>query len=122
MQDAAKFVQAVMDHLGVSSPAGLADEMDWKRGVERTVSRWLAGVADPSYRYTMEMLRKCGWLSMNGDAPAAAPSDLDPPPNIGETLRSLLAGQNLISQQLEQIEQHVEAALPQADSKRKRSR
>lgn len=119
MQDAAKFVQAVMDHLGASSPAALAETMRWKRGVERTVSRWLAGAADPNYGYTMGMLRKCGWINMNGDAPASDQSDSDPPQPIAVTLRDLLSGQQIISRQLEQIEQRVEAALPPAPSKRR---
>lgn len=104
----AEFVRQVMRQLGVDSATGLAGRMRWPRGIERTISRWLAGESEPSFAYTFEMGRKAGFLNMGEALPAdqAVPDDL-----LAELARNdaeLLANQ---AQALEVLQRmHVELA------------
>jgi hypothetical protein len=71
-----EFVRGVMDRLGVSTAAELAEVMRWKRGTERTVARWLAGDTRPSFDYVMEMVEQANLLNTNSDARPVAPAPL----------------------------------------------
>lgn len=53
-----------MKRLEVASPAQLAEAMNWKRGTERLVAKWLAGEARPGFLYMMDMLDATGWLEI----------------------------------------------------------
>lgn len=76
--DAQEFVHGVMDKLGVSTAAELAEAMRWKRGTERTVARWLAGETRPSFDYVMEMVERAALLNSDGDSPSALEAHRDP--------------------------------------------
>ena len=61
-----EFVRHVMVVLEVSTAAGLAEKMRWRRGMERTIARWLAGTSEPSFAYTIDMATTAGLLTMKG--------------------------------------------------------
>jgi gamma-glutamylcysteine synthetase len=55
-----------MRRLDADTAADFAEAMGWKRGAERTVARWLSGVAKPSFGYVMEMVERAGLLETEG--------------------------------------------------------
>jgi len=72
-----EFVRQVMVLLDAPTAAALAEKMHWRRGMERTVARWLAGTSEPSFVYTIDMATKAGLLTGGevavADLPSAAP-------------------------------------------------
>lgn len=108
-----ELVRAVMRKLGCSSPAELADAMGWRRGTERLIAKWLAGNNNPGYEKTLEMLERCGWLTLDGDARAAG---LTSRPTPEELLAEVSLGMAAL---LDHFEIQIEAARPAAARKRK---
>lgn len=87
-----------MRELGASSASELAETMRWPRGTERLVAKWLAGNNSPSYGRTMEMLERCGWISMSGGGPRSgeqASPPADPQERIAWLLTILARNQSL---------------------------
>ena len=74
----AEFVRQVMDRVGAASPSELAETMQWRRGTERTVSKWLTGETRPSFGYVMEMVERAGLFSIDGVVPQDGAALRDP--------------------------------------------
>lgn len=95
------FVRSVMQHLGASSAAELAETMGWKRGTERLVAKWLNGDNQPNYERTWEMLDRCGWVNVG-----AMPTRLLPRPaneGLAEKIDAALENQERMWEQMEQL-------------------
>lgn len=92
--------------------------MGWKRGTERLVAKWLAGNNNPGYEKTMEMLERCGWLSLGEDARTREASPRDPLAELEATVeaqgRATTTSLRALTAGIRKLERRLTTEAPQA--------
>lgn len=116
-----EFVRGVMERLGVSSAAALADAMRWPRGKERTVARWLAGESNPSYENVMEMVQRAGLLSSDAGVPSDSRVPGDPLEALSASVDQMADRMAAVLDRLDADMKELASRIPPAGARRRRS-